>query len=168
MKRGGKTQQLQIRVSATEKAAIRHAAARAGLDISAYVLTRVHAVARREFEQAVATVAARDGEGGRYALADLNRLLSAFTAAELCDAVAAGVASARLSEVSANYVAAMVETACARRGVPVPAWTREIRPLLEPLFGSALHSLRLHLLTQSPAPFRRRNIFIDASVGDQV
>jgi hypothetical protein len=29
-------------------------------------------------------------------------------------------------------------------------------------------SLRLYLLTHSPAPFRRRNIFIDASVGSRV
>jgi len=31
-----------------------------------------------------------------------------------------------------------------------------------------LLGLRLHLLTHSPAPFRRRNIFIDASVGARV
>jgi len=29
-------------------------------------------------------------------------------------------------------------------------------------------SLRLYLLTHSPAAFRRRNIFIDATVGAQV
>jgi hypothetical protein len=41
-------------------------------------------------------------------------------------------------------------------------------PLAEPVFGSDLMSLRLYLLTHSPAPFRRRNIFIDASVGFRV
>jgi len=31
-----------------------------------------------------------------------------------------------------------------------------------------LQSLRLHLLTHSPPPFRRRNIFIDSSPDKQV
>ena len=62
----------------------------------------------------------------------------------------------------------MVEYACARAGTPPPAWAGAIAPLAEPVFGSGLTSLRLHLLTRSPAPFRRRNIFIDATVGDRV
>ena len=43
-----------------------------------------------------------------------------------------------------------------------------IEALSEPEFGSQLQSLRLHLLTHSPPPFRRRNIFIDTSIGGQV
>ena len=62
----------------------------------------------------------------------------------------------------------MIESACEKRGVPVPGWTHAIAPLSEPAFGSTLQSLRLHLLTHSPAPFRRRNIFIDSSLGAQV
>jgi hypothetical protein len=62
----------------------------------------------------------------------------------------------------------MVEVACAQRGIASPAWTRTIAPLTEPVFGSALMSLRLYLLTHSPAPFRRRNIFIDSTVGSRV
>jgi hypothetical protein len=68
----------------------------------------------------------------------------------------------------ANYIAAMVEYACQKRGLLGPAWVRTVEPLTEPVFASALQSLRLHLLTHSPAPFRRRNIFIDSSVGDRV
>jgi hypothetical protein len=45
---------------------------------------------------------------------------------------------------------------------------RETPPLAEPAFGTTLQSLRLYLLTHSPAPFRRRNLFIDASIDDQV
>jgi hypothetical protein len=41
-------------------------------------------------------------------------------------------------------------------------------PLEEPAFGTALQSLRLHLLTHSPPPFRLRNIFIDSSLGQRV
>jgi hypothetical protein len=73
-----------------------------------------------------------------------------------------------LTPYLANYIAAMVEYGCAQRDVAPPAWTRLIAPLPEPVFGSALISLRLHLLSHSPAPFRRRNIFIDATVGARV
>jgi hypothetical protein len=36
------------------------------------------------------------------------------------------------------------------------------------VFGSDLQNLRLYLLTHSPPPFRRRNIFIDSTLGDRV
>ena len=102
-----------------------------------------------------------------FALAELHSLLAGLTAAELRQAVAVAP-QAELSPFLANYIAAMSETACSQRGLPAPAWTRKIEALAEPVFGSALPSLRLYLLTHSPAPFRRRNIFIDSSVGAQV
>jgi hypothetical protein len=74
----------------------------------------------------------------------------------------------KLSPYLANYVAAMVELACARRAIAVPAWTRPIEPLQDPSFGSSLPNLRHYLLTHSPAPFRRRNIFIDSTLGSRV
>jgi len=56
----------------------------------------------------------------------------------------------------------------ARRGIEVPPWVQSVAPLREPVFGTSLPSLRLHLLMHTPAPFRRRNLFIDSSVGDPV
>ena len=73
-----------------------------------------------------------------------------------------------LTPFLANYIAAMVEYGCEKRALPVPEWTHGILPLGEPVFGSNLQSLRLHLLTHSPPPFRRRNIFIDATLGTRV
>ena len=102
-----------------------------------------------------------------FALADLNQLLSRLAPTELHDAVASRPAIV-LSEFCANYVAAMVELACVRGGVGVPAWTGEVPPLSMPWFGSDLLALRLHLLCHSPLPFRRRNLFIDSSLGAQV
>lgn len=164
MARALKTDQLQIRVSKSEKAAIRAAATRAGLDVSSYVLGRLNSPSALAFAQAVAAT----GQGDeRFALAELNALLTRFTAAELREAVAE-LLPRSLPSHRANYVAAMVEMACAKRGLTVPAWTREIAPPTQPMFGSTLHSLRLYLLTHSPAPFRRRNIFIDATLDDQV
>ncbi len=103
----------------------------------------------------------------RFGLAELNGWLATLGDNELREAVASPPA-AGLTPYLANYVAAMVEYACARHGIAPPQWTRSIEPLAEPVFGSTLASLRLHLLTHSPPPFRRRNIFIDASVGSRV
>ena len=108
-----------------------------------------------------------DSASPRFALAELNSLLSDLTAGELSDAVATPPLPG-LSAFLANYIAAMVEYACARRAVAVPNWTRSIAPLAEPVFGSELLSLRLHLLAHSPPPFRARNIFIDSSLGDRI
>ncbi|HEY1899331.1 MAG TPA: DUF1778 domain-containing protein [Steroidobacteraceae bacterium] len=159
-----KTEQLQIRVSRAEKAAIRRAAARAGLDASAYVLSQVLPAPAAEFQRCAEACA---GPQPRFALAEINSLLAGFSAGELGAAVAEPP-TARLSAFLLNYVAAMVEHTCARRAVPIPRWTGAVRPLSEPVFGSELQSLRLHLLTQSPLAFRCRNIFIDASVGERV
>jgi hypothetical protein len=62
----------------------------------------------------------------------------------------------------------MVELAAKLKNVAPPLWTRQIAPLDKPYFGSDLSSLRLYLLTNAPPVFRRRNIFIDASLGDRV
>jgi hypothetical protein len=159
-----KSDQLQIRVSPAEKAAIQRAARRAGLDMSAYVLARVLPAVARRFQDL--TEACRDPQGARFALAELNSWLASLSAGELQEAVLSP--PAELTPHLANYVAAMVEYACGRHGVVPPAWTRAIAPLTEPVFASTLMSLRLHLLSHSPPPFRRRNIFIDASIGSRV
>jgi hypothetical protein len=165
MRASPKTTQLQIRVSAAEKAAIKRAAQSAGMDMSSFVLGRLLPASGARFQQL--TSACEDEAGGRFALAELNAFLSGLAGGELRDAVLSAP-TVRLAAIPANYIAAMVEYACAKRGVEVPAWTGQIAPLESPLFGSQLESLRLHLLTHSPPPFRRRNIFIDASIGARV
>jgi hypothetical protein len=159
-----KSAQLQIRVSPAQKSAIQRAAQRAGMDMSAYILARVLPAQARRFQEL--TEACRDPERARFALAELNSWLAGLGAGELRDAAA--MQPTGLTPYLANYVAGMVEYACAQRDIAPPAWTRLIAPLTEPVFGSALTSLRLHLLSRSPPPFRRRNIFIDATVGDRV
>ena len=165
MRKLPKTAQMQIRVSAGEKTAIQRAASRAGMDMSAYVLARVLPVPAAQFRDGIRDCA--DSASPRFALAELNSLLTQFTAGELRDAIAAPLPPG-LSPFLENYIAAMVEYACATRAVAVPAWTRTIAPLSEPVFGSELQSLRLYLLTHSPPPFRVRNIFIDSTLGDRV
>ena len=160
-----KTTQLQIRLTHAEKSAMQRAARCAGMDLSAYVLSRVQSAPAVEFARCL------DGcdelESARFALADLNALLSKLTAGELTDAVQSPPATG-LSRELENYVAAMVEHACAHADIPIPRWTSNVPPLSNPIFGSTLLSLRLYLLTHSPPAFRRRNVFIDATLGAQV
>lgn len=124
-----------------------------------------HAARQSRFAELID--ACRDPETGRFAIAELHDWLGGLRGAELRDAITSPPASA-LTPYLANYIAAMVEYACAQRSIAPPPWTQSIAPLTEPVFGSTLTSLRLHLLTHSPPPFRRRNIFIDSSIGARV
>lgn len=159
-----KTEQLQIRLSASQKNRIRRAAARDGLDMSEWVLSRLLGGRGDAFDSLLEQL--RDSDESSYIFSELIEYLGAQTRDSFDDAVAAPPAG--LSAYHANYVAALVELAAHRIGVQAPGWTADIAPLAEPVFGTDLTSLRLHLLTKSPPPFRRRNIFIDAAVGDKV
>jgi uncharacterized protein (DUF1778 family) len=165
MAQSTKGAQLQIRVSRAEKAAIQRAARNAGMDMSAYVLSRVLMASSAHFEGRVAACARQATTS--YALAELNSFLASLTAQEFREAVAHSPQVA-LTPFIANYVAAMVEYGCARLNIPTPPWTREVAALPEPAFGTTLQSLRLYLLTHSPAAFRCRNIFIDATLGARI
>jgi hypothetical protein len=156
-----------IRVTPRQKAALRRLAREAGQDLSSYVLARVLPEARLRFGEIVRAL--RDGGDHRYALADLNDLLSRSTGAQLMDGVVVAPAEFRdLLPFLQNYVAAMVEQASQQRDVPPPAWSRDVPPLEEPYFATSLRSLRLHLLRQAPVPFKRRNLFVDSAVGARV
>lgn len=160
-----KTAQLQIRVTAAEKAAIERAARQAGLGMSAYVLGRLLPGRAAQWRGLLQELLRSDDK--RLALAALSGWLSSLAPGELADALQAPP-PAGLPERLANTVAAMVEHLCAAAGEHPPAWTRDIAPLAQPAFGSGLKSLRLHLLTSAPAAFRRRNLFVDTVVGGQV
>ncbi len=160
-----KSAQLQIRVTATEKAAIERAARHAGMGMSAYILRKVLPDRAAQWNDLLREVGRTDG--ARISIASLSSWLASLGAGELQDALDLPP-PAGFSKVTANTIAAMVEHLCAVRGQAAPRWTRDIRPLETPEFGSSLTSLRLHLLTHSPAAFRSRNLFVDTAVGGQV
>lgn len=160
-----KTQQLQIRVSEAQKRAIREQAARAGMSMSDWVLMKLAPPARERFQALASEIAAGDEPG--YAFAELLDLLDSLGACEFEEAVAERP-RAQLDPYWANYVAGAVEHTAAMKRTALPAWTREVEPLDEPVFGSDLRSVRLYLLTHSPPAFSHRNIFIDATVGSRV
>jgi len=109
----------------------------------------------------------RDDSERSFVFAELNDLLAGLPTEELRQATA-GAPPEKLSAELSNYWAAMVEHACTARQILPPRWTLDIAPLTVPLFGSSLESLRLHLLVNSPPAFRRRNIFIDTTIGGRV
>lgn len=159
-----KSRQLQIRVTPAQKSALKRAAARAGVDVSSYVLARALPPLRGRLV-GVVTALGR-GDAPRFALAELSDLLSSQAPAALAEA--ADLDLDGLSPFLQNYVAAMIEQTAIRNNVDPPAWTRAIEPLDTPYFGAPFIRLRPHLLRASPPAFKRRNLFVDATVGDRV
>lgn len=160
-----KTAQLQIRVSSSEKAFIRSRARTAGMDISAWVLHQLLSDETTKFEELVAEWPRADTS--HYAVANLNDFLTSLPKERFRRAVE-NRPNSKLSPFQENYLAAMIEIAALKKGIQPPNWTKSVPPLEDPYFASDLQSLRLHLLVSSPIPFRRRNIFVDATIGDRV
>ena len=160
-----KTQQLQIRISAEQKARLQAVATAANLSVSKYVLDAVFKVNDGIFPSLTARLT--QGENHTTVLAELNDYLTALDPTLFQDAVASSPAP-YLPPFLANYVAAMVELAAQQKHCPPPPWVRDIEPLSQPYFGTHLLKLRIYLLTHSPPPFRKRNIFIDSSIGRRV
>jgi hypothetical protein len=164
---GAKSEQLQIRVTPKQKAALKRLARRAAQDVSTYVLQRALPPDRIRFEEIVRALRVNDDY--RFALAELNDLLSNVARAELVDAVTVAPSEIlALTPYLQNYIAAMIEQASNVRKAPPPAWIRQIPPLETPHFVTDMPGLRLYLLRSSPVPFKRRNIFIEMSIGGRV
>jgi hypothetical protein len=160
-----KSTQIQLRVSPAEKAELVRQARSAGLDLSAYMLDRLLSKPARAFAELTRRLA-RPG-GAALVLAELHDLLARSTRADFVR-MTESAPPLRLSPVLENQLAAMVETRASQLRVSPPAWTAEIAPLEQPWFASDLVSLRLHLLMHSPPAFKRRNLFVDATVGSRV
>lgn len=134
--------------------------------MSSWVLQQALPAPQARFASLVSQLA-RQPDQLSYLWAELNDWLEGLSANEFTVAVAGGP-DLPPSPYLANYLAAMIELAAHRKGVRPPAWTLDVTPLDQPVFASSLQGLRLHLLISSPPPFRRRNIFIDTSVGGRV
>ena len=161
-----KTSQLQIRVDANEKDRIRQRAADAGMDVSKWVLHKLLPPVEERFRQICEDLAAVSAER-TYVLAELHDFLNRLEPREFSTAVHYPP-GCQLPPFVANYLAAMIEYTAAEKKVPAPGWLKDIEPLGMPWFASSLQSLRLYLLTHSPPAFRRRNLFVDSSVGSRV
>lgn len=160
-----KSSQLQIRVSQAQKKAIAQQAKKAGMSMSDWVLKKVTEEDTNRFKTLTTELAS--GENSSFVLAELNDYLAQLDAKTLMAEIT-HVPDTRLSPYLQNYIAAMVEQACALKNIAKPTWLADVVPLEKPHFISDFKKLRLHLLLNSPPPFRNRNIFIDSSLGDRV
>lgn len=163
---GARSEQLQIRVTPVQKRALKERARQARMDVSAYVLARALPNETARLTGILRTLR-RDDADRRFALAELNDLLTTLTSPRFADVVETLRVDA-LSPLLQNYVAAMVEQAAAQKRTSPPAWVRHVVPLDAPYFAVSFPSLRPYLLRVSPVAFKRRNLFIDATLGDQV
>ena len=135
------------------------------MGLSAFVLARTLVPARLRLEEILAELST--AENPRFVLAELHDFLVDISLEEW-DEVLGEVDVSALPDFLSNYVAAMIEMAAERKGVKPPEELRAIPVLKEPYFATSLPGLRLHLLRTAPVPFRRRNLFIDSTVGDRV
>jgi hypothetical protein len=138
-----KTEQIQLRVSRAEKAALVRRARAEGLDLSAWMLRRLLPPQRVRWFGLVESLSGSAKPS--FVLAEIHDFLAALGQGALPDAVG-DLPRARLDEISANQLAAMVETRSAQLGVRPPDWVLDVSPLAVPWFGTELMSLRLHLL----------------------
>jgi hypothetical protein len=159
-----KTEQLQIRVSAAEKRELQRRARAMGVSVSAWVLARALPAKSHEFRRL--TDELRAAPDPSYSLAALNDFLLALSGSELPHVLEAPPRG--LPGFLGAYVAAMIEHTAGLKDALVPRWVLDTPALEQPYFASTMRALRLHLLTAAPAAFRRRNIFVDASVGQRV
>ncbi len=161
-----KTEQLQIRVTVQEKELIQARAARAGCDVSKWILLQLLPTAEQAFQQ-VCKELADNPHSRSHTLAQLNDLLTGLSSRNF-DIALQYPPTSKLHDFESAYVAAMIEQAAWVREINPPAWTVRVKGVDQPWFASSLFSLRLHLLLSSPPPFRRRNLFVDSTIGDRV
>ena len=165
MRKDRKTEQLQIRVSPSQKRAIKKQAQKARMNMSDWILSKALPTAQMSFQDLLAEMAA--SEMPSFAFAELLELIGPMSADEF-ELAFSEPPEVGLDLYWKNYLAATVEHAAALKHAKAPSWTRDVIPLEEPAFGSSLESLKLHLLVNSPPAFIERNLFIDSTVGDRV
>lgn len=153
---------LQVRISTRDKAALKRAAKAAGMDVSAYVLARALPERRARWDALMAGLA--DDPKPSFRLSAVHDLLADAAPVDFGEVVG-GPPPAATPDWVANTVAAMVEHTAVRLRRSPPAWVLDIAPLATPWFATSLMSLRAHLLVASPVAFRRRNLFVNATVG---
>ena len=160
-----KTTQLQIRVSERQKQKLRRRARAAGISVSEWVLRLAFPSQREEFDRLVSALQRKEQRS--FVLAALHDFLAGIGRSDF-ERVLAEPPAAELDSLDAALLAAMVEHAASLAAARVPNWVVSTPPVDVPFFATELRSLRLHLLTTSPPAFRRRNLFVDTSIGGRV
>ena len=110
----GKNSQLQIRISAEDKARIQERAAGAGMDVSKWVLNLVLPPVEQEFQALCRELATRS-HARSYILAEVQDLLDSLNGKDFERAIR-HAPEVLLPPFEANYLAAMIEYAATLKG----------------------------------------------------
>lgn len=157
-----KSSQLQIRVTPEQKTALKDAAERAGMSLSAYVLRQSLPTLPNDLTPIGERIA--DYRQRPRALGELMRQLVTVPTAQFAE-MAESIDPAGHTAVVQNCLAASVEHVSRSRGLEEPAWTRGVRPLERPHFAWELRSLRPYLMRAALPSFKRRGLYIPAPPG---
>ncbi len=157
-----KSTHIQIRISPEQKNKIAKAASRKGVGMTTWVLEKLFPELSEKLEELIQELA--KSKNSSFVFAEINDFLSALSSRELSQALE-NLNLEKLEVFEQNYLAAMIELACEKKSIACPEITTA--ELSSPWFATELESLKLYLLLNSPAPFRKRNIFIDSSIGDR-
>lgn len=166
MQEQAKSEYLQIRISPLVKKRIQKEADKTKMGMSEWILLKLFPPAVWQFRELIQNLGRSSKKSLVYA--EINHFLKYLSSPELEQICSQAPTLTYLSPLEQNYLAAMVEVSCSLKGVRMPSWTGEIKPLPTPYWGSSLESLRLYLLVHSPVPFKKRNIFIDSTIGDSI
>lgn len=159
---------MQIRVSPDEKAMIERQAAAQGKGVSQWILAQVIARPLFEFEKLIRELEiCEEGWSQRMVFASVHDFLMDLGAGNFSWVFENNLLS-NLDSEKANVVAAMIETAAHQKNLSPPSWLGSVLPLPKPKFFTELESLRKYLLIHSPPIFRRRNLFVDDTLGGRV
>ena len=160
-----KTDYIQIRINKKEKAKFVKLAELDNMSLSNWILNKLKIdISPVEIKIIYGQIAIASDSS--YALAFLNDSLMKVPKHTWSDLVS--IKPENLNFENLCYVASMIEHAAEIRELNTPLWVNDIGALQTPYFVSTFKNLRLYLLINSPVSFRKRNIFIDASIGDRV
>lgn len=159
---------IQIRVSTEEKELIRSRAKQAHLEMSEWILQSIIPNPQAKFLSLLARLKrVQDSKERNFVINEIAVFLHRLSSEELHRAVSNPL-EVGLNNLMDNYIAAMIEQTCVAKKIIAPVWLSEKTGVAEPFFGVEFFAVRLYLLSVSPPSFRKRNIFIDASIGDLV
>ena len=162
-----KSEYIQIRVSEHEKKTIKTAAYEAGLDMSAYILGHLDIDLTSQWESLLANLQGSKSEDLHYPWAAIIDFLTPLNANQFQHLFQSAHKWA-LSPENLNYLAATVERKALNLGISAPKWLLDIPPCANPYFADETPKLKLYLLLHGDPVFRRRNIFIDSSIGGRI
>lgn len=134
------------------------------MDMSSWILGCVLPPENARFQELARALAEPEGRG--FALAELEDFLRPLRGGAFARATSE-LPKALVDPVTLNHLAGAIELGAANRGVDPPPWTCRVPIPADPVFGTALDSARLYLLTHAPAAFRRRNVFVDSSIDER-